>query len=145
MKVKSTVHPLPITWEAHEGTMTLRLTDSPRRVLTENGEEWEYEEYTLTVPKREDPARTLLPHAAFWLRLAQQQEKDLLASRLRAQRDALLAASDWTQCADTPLSADAVHAWAAYRKQLRDLPLCDGFPYAVSLPTPPHAEVNEDA
>tara|TARA_R110000868_G_scaffold63103_2_gene190254 strand:- start:109 stop:414 length:306 start_codon:yes stop_codon:yes gene_type:complete len=38
---------------------------------------------------------------------------------LRAQRDAKLAASDWTQVADAPVDKAA---WATYRQQLRDLP-----------------------
>ena len=38
---------------------------------------------------------------------------------LRAERDAKLAASDWTQVADAPVDKAA---WAAYRQALRDLP-----------------------
>ena len=37
---------------------------------------------------------------------------------LRAERDAKLAASDWTQVADAPVDKAA---WAAYRQALRDL------------------------
>ena len=40
--------------------------------------------------------------------------------RMRAARDRLLAASDWTQAADDPTGNQA--AWAAYRQQLRDAP-----------------------
>jgi hypothetical protein len=39
----------------------------------------------------------------------------------RAERNALLAASDWTQVADVPLTAEQRAAWAKYRQQLRDL------------------------
>lgn len=39
--------------------------------------------------------------------------------RLRNRRDNLLAASDWTQTADSPVDKPA---WAAYRQALRDLP-----------------------
>lgn len=38
---------------------------------------------------------------------------------LRRERDALLAASDWTQNPDAPVDAAA---WAKYRQALRDLP-----------------------
>jgi hypothetical protein len=38
---------------------------------------------------------------------------------LRAERNARLAASDWTQVADAPVDAAA---WAAYRQALRDMP-----------------------
>lgn len=40
-------------------------------------------------------------------------------SDLRAERDRLLADSDWTQVADAPVNAAA---WATYRQALRDLP-----------------------
>ena len=39
---------------------------------------------------------------------------------MRLHRDALLAASDWTQTADDPTGNAA--AWATYRQQLRDAP-----------------------
>lgn len=43
-------------------------------------------------------------------------------SQVRNQRDQLLAQSDWTQMADSPLTAEQKAVWAAYRQQLRDLP-----------------------
>ncbi|MFO6448910.1 phage tail assembly chaperone [Erythrobacter sp. NE805] len=39
----------------------------------------------------------------------------------RQRRDQRLAASDWTQLPDAPLSEEAKAAWAAYRQALRDL------------------------
>jgi len=39
--------------------------------------------------------------------------------QMRAHRNLLLAASDWTQVADAPVDKQA---WAAYRQQLRDAP-----------------------
>ena len=41
---------------------------------------------------------------------------------MRSQRDAFLAASDWTQTLDAPLTDEERQAWAAYRQQLRDAP-----------------------
>jgi len=46
--------------------------------------------------------------------------QELQAAR-RRQRDQLLAASDWTQLPDSPLSSSERAAWAEYRQQLRDL------------------------
>lgn len=63
--------------------------------------------------------------------------KDLLAAELRARRDALLAASDWTQVPDAPLSAAARKKWATYRQQLRDLPAKTKDPANPSWPKPP--------
>ena len=41
---------------------------------------------------------------------------------IRQRRIGLLASSDWTQGADSPLSAEKKAEWAAYRQALRDLP-----------------------
>lgn len=43
------------------------------------------------------------------------------ADQRRSERNALLAASDWTQVADVPMTDDKRAAWATYRQQLRDL------------------------
>lgn len=52
----------------------------------------------------------------------------------RAERNALLAASDWTQVADAPVDQAA---WAAYRQALRDIPQQAGFPHDVVWPEQP--------
>jgi hypothetical protein len=41
------------------------------------------------------------------------------AERMRMHRDRLLAESDWTQVADSPVDREA---WATYRQALRDFP-----------------------
>tara|TARA_Y100000361_G_scaffold71386_1_gene63172 strand:+ start:2245 stop:2742 length:498 start_codon:yes stop_codon:yes gene_type:complete len=56
------------------------------------------------------------------------------AERARNERNQKLAASDWTQLADS--SADA-SAWATYRQALRDLPTTDGWPHNITWPTEP--------
>ena len=53
---------------------------------------------------------------------------------IRAERDALLAASDWTQVADAPVDAAA---WATYRQQLRDIPQDFASPADVVWPAVP--------
>lgn len=62
---------------------------------------------------------------------------DALAQQLRETRNDLLAASDWTQLADAPLSTDAKAAWATYRQALRDLPKQPGFPTGHITPKAP--------
>ncbi len=57
-----------------------------------------------------------------------------MAGRVRAERDQRLAASDWTQVADTPVDRTK---WAAYRQALRNVPEQDGFPLSVVWPTSP--------
>ena len=53
---------------------------------------------------------------------------------LRSQRDAMLAACDWTQVPDAPVDQAA---WAAYRQALRDLPSNTVDPANPDWPTPP--------
>ena len=53
---------------------------------------------------------------------------------VRAERDDLLAASDWTQVADAPVESAA---WALYRQSLRDVPQDFDTPDDVVWPTPP--------
>ncbi len=55
-------------------------------------------------------------------------------SELRAERDARLAACDWTQLRDAPVDATA---WAAYRQALRDLPELTADPANPVWPEPP--------
>lgn len=47
---------------------------------------------------------------------------DQLLTTVRAKRDRELAASDWTQMGDSPLSAAKKKLWAEHRAALRDLP-----------------------
>jgi len=49
-------------------------------------------------------------------------EPTVSIDELRAERDALLGTSDFTQLADSPLTEGQKTAWTTYRQQLRDLP-----------------------
>ena len=53
---------------------------------------------------------------------------------VRANRDRLLADSDWTQVADAPVDQ---RAWAVYRQQLRDIPQTFDNPDDVTWPEAP--------
>ena len=57
-----------------------------------------------------------------------------LASQIRAERDAKLQASDWTQGADSPVDKEA---WATYRQALRDITDQETFPESVIWPEVP--------
>jgi len=61
------------------------------------------------------------------------------ADAIRAERDQLLAESDWTQLADAPLADEEKIAWAAKRQAWRDVPQQEGFPRAVEWPETPAA------
>jgi len=58
-------------------------------------------------------------------------------SDLRAQRDALLTACDFSQLPDAPLTAQQVTAYQTYRQELRDLPANTVDIDAVVFPTKP--------
>jgi len=58
------------------------------------------------------------------------------SERMRRQRDAQLAASDWTQTADAPVDRAA---WAAYRQALRDFPATWTPGPTAEFPEPPNA------
>ena len=57
------------------------------------------------------------------------------AAEVRAERNAKLAATDWTQGADTPQAIK--DKYAPYRQALRDVPTQSGFPNTVIWPTQP--------
>ena len=57
---------------------------------------------------------------------------------IRRERDARLAACDWTQFPDVNLSQEKKDAWNAYRQALRDLPASTADPTAVTWPVPPN-------
>lgn len=56
------------------------------------------------------------------------------AAQARTKRNALLAASDWTQVADAPVDQPA---WATYRQALRDITAQEGFPTDIDWPVQP--------
>ena len=59
------------------------------------------------------------------------------ATSVRTERDKLIAETDWTQLADSPLSDSVKATWITYRQALRDLPSTTGFPHEVTWPEQP--------
>jgi len=59
------------------------------------------------------------------------------AASVRAQRDELLAKSDWVTIRAKELGQDVPLAWYNYRGDLRQIPEQDGFPHDVTFPTEP--------
>lgn len=60
--------------------------------------------------------------------------EDTKAQDARAERNARLEQSDWTQLNDAPVDQAA---WAAYRSALRDITDQAGFPNEITWPTAP--------
>lgn len=61
-----------------------------------------------------------------------------IVASVRAERNALLTASDWTQMPDAPLDAMAKANWAHYRKALRDVDFTVADPSKIVLPKAPN-------
>jgi len=59
---------------------------------------------------------------------------DRKAAEVRAERNAKLVATDWTQITDA--TADKT-AWAVYRMALRDITEQSGFPWTITWPDAP--------
>ena len=57
-------------------------------------------------------------------------------SLVRDERNAKLAACDWTQLDDTPLTNTQKQAWATYRQELRDI-TAQPDPFAIVWPVEP--------
>jgi hypothetical protein len=65
----------------------------------------------------------------------QKEEADAdKANQVRAERNAKLAETDWTQLVDSPVDHAA---WFAYRQALRDITAQEGFPWTIDWPTQP--------
>ena len=56
-------------------------------------------------------------------------------SEVRAERNARIAYTDWTQLPDVPEETST--KWAEYRKALRDVTSQEGFPYEIEWPVEP--------
>lgn len=69
---------------------------------------------------------------------------EIRAMKVRLVRNARLAASDWTQAPDRPMSEELRARWADYRQKLRDLPQQPGFPDAINWPRSPDAPAPDD-
>lgn len=56
---------------------------------------------------------------------------------IRLKRNQLLAASDWTQIPDAPLTEEQKEAWRTYRQALRDIPQMYASVDDIVWPVPP--------
>jgi hypothetical protein len=62
---------------------------------------------------------------------------DVADDYVRAIRNDLLKASDWTQIPDSPLGDAKKAEWSTYRQLLRDVPGQPGFPDEITWPDEP--------
>lgn len=62
----------------------------------------------------------------------------------RAERNTRLAATDWTQAPDAPVTENERSRWRSYRQQLRDVPDQGGYPDAIVWPAQPEKDVEPE-
>ena len=67
----------------------------------------------------------------------ERKKDELLALRLRTERDAKLEATDYMLAPDYPISPENLEAVKVYRQALRDIPEQSGFPKNVQWPAEP--------
>lgn len=104
----------------------IQITDEEWRNCIDNPGKWMVDVQTKALALTPPPPPPPPPTAA-----------ELLVS-IRVQRDARLAACDWTQLPDSALAADKKAFWTTYRQALRDFPAtCD--PANPVWPVPPAA------
>ena len=68
---------------------------------------------------------------------AEAWQGEVTVEEIRAQRDKLLADTDWTQTLDAPIDAATRESMRTYRQALRDVPQQDGFPADIQWPELP--------
>lgn len=137
MRVKGSYKPEPLEIETIDdgGTALIRLYENvepyeePETEAEPATSGYEFDRYTLTRPYTEELKADLEANTELWLDFARRQEQEALAAEVRARRDALLAATDWTQQLDAPVSAGSLAALREYRQELRTITERPEFPY----------------
>lgn len=104
---------------------------------TVEGTAFAADEYRLLVNTTPNLLERVEQNTEAWISRAVADDFAREAAFIREARDRLLAESDWTQAADSPLPQIKKEAWAAYRQELRDIPSDPGFPYEVAFPRVP--------
>lgn len=64
-------------------------------------------------------------------------EEDQKWATVREKRDALIAATDYTQVADSPFSEEKQLEFQVYREELRNVPQTFDDPYEITWPAQP--------
>lgn len=118
-----------VVFEGPQATGGDHYQYSMRSGVEQLGGKW-YTKYVLGPIFTDTPEATAAEQEAAY-KAAKDAEQ---AAVVRAQRNQLLADTDWTQLPDSPPD---LATWAVYRKALRDLPTQPGFPWDVVWPTPP--------
>lgn len=105
---------------------------------------WDYDRYAYPVKPAPNLEAEIESRYAQWLQKAKDHEYSVEADKVRAYRDKLINTCDikYCNCELWDLMDETKKAeWRAYKQALRDVPLQEGFPYAVTFPKLPYEEV----
>jgi hypothetical protein len=140
MTVKSNTLPLSrvsIDQRGNKTTVTLWDGTYTETAGPEGETVFTYDIYQKTLRARKDFVEIITSNFNIWYTKFKAEEYEEYANSLRAKRNELLAATDWTQVPDAPLTVDQKADMQVYRQALRDIPEQDGFPYDVNWPVMP--------
>jgi hypothetical protein len=98
---------------------------------------WEADVYTLIVPWQKDLYDLVEGRYNDWIAHAKDRDCEAEAAKVRAERNARLAATDYIMRDDYPASTEYKRLVADYCNALRALPEQPGFPYDAVWPEPP--------
>ena len=110
-------------------TVNIGTEEEPNYVTTEVEQTPRYSEEALDIAKRQSY------NGEYTIETI--EDVSMTAEEARAERDKLLAETDWTQVLDAPIDAETREAYRAYRQGLRDIPEQEGFPDTITWPELP--------
>ena len=104
---------------------------------------WDYDRYAMPCKQTSNLEADIESNYAQWLQKSKDYEYSVEADKVRAYRDKLINTCDikYCNCELWDLMDETKKAeWRAYKQALRDVPLQEGFPYAVTFPKLPYEE-----
>lgn len=111
------------TWKSEEERQAGKrpvMIDNPATRIPAGAAEISREQFEVLMAAQQGGAQIVLRGGKLVASPRVRSPEEHRAAR-RRRRDQLLAASDWTQLADSPLGAAEQADWAEYRQALRDL------------------------
>ena len=137
MRAKTNYSERPAAYEVRHGDAgesVVLFRENITEIETEGGVSYEVDEYTLVVRSSDDLEARVAANLPAWKEHAIAEDYAACAKAVRAERDSLIAATDYLMESDYPITPERRQAVAAYRQALRDVPQQSGFPYDVVFP-----------
>lgn len=137
MRAKTTYKERPAEYEIQNGDAgesVILFRENITEIETEDGSAYETDEYEIVVRSSDDIESRVEANVSAWRERAVQEDFDRTAKAVRAERDALIAKTDYLMESDYPITEEKRHKVEVYRQALRDIPQQSGFPYDVVFP-----------